>query len=302
MSSLLVTGTIGIDSVETPHGRRPDVLGGSASYFSFAAALFTRVRLVGVVGDDFPDDYRRIYSDHAIDTAGLEVRAGAKSFRWSARYHGDMSTAETLRTDLNVLEGDSPSIPDAFRDSRFVFLANYHPIKQLEFLEQLSGPELIVADTMNLWIETARDELLATLRRVTGLVINDGEARLLTGRQNLIDAGQAILELGPKFVVIKKGEHGSMLVSPDDLFALPAFPTREVRDPTGAGDSFACGMMGYLAAGDRFDASTLRAAIARGTVVASFTIEGFSLDALRCATPDAVEQRLKRLRDVVRFS
>lgn len=299
--SLLVTGSIGIDQVETPFGRADDVLGGSAVYFSFAASLFSPVRLVGVVGEDFPPAFRAVFSGRPIDLAGLEVRRGSKTFRWQGRYIGDMNTAQTLRTDLNVLAEAGPKIPESFADSRYVFLANTHPARQRELLASLKRPDLVVADTMNLWIESTRDELLATLAKVHGVVLNDGEARMLTGRGNLVEAGRAVLGLGPRFVVIKKGEHGSILVSRDDLFLLPAFPTTDVRDPTGAGDSFAGGMLGYLASVGRADGPALRAALARGTVTASFTIEGFSLEGLRRADSGAVEARLGQLRAMGHF-
>lgn len=299
--SLLVTGSIGIDTVETPLGRAADVLGGSAVYFSFASSIFTPVRLVGVVGEDFPSTFREVFAGRPIDIAGLETRKGSRTFRWSGKYVGDMNAAQTLRTDLNVLGEAGPKIPAAFVDSQFVFLANTHPALQRDLLGQLKSPGLVVADTMNLWIETARDELVKTLGVVHGVVLNDGEARLLTGRTNLIEAGRAVLELGPRFVVIKKGEHGSLLVTREDLFALPAYPTTKVADPTGAGDSFAGGMLGYLASVGRSGAADLRAALARGTVTASFTIEGFSLDALKAATRAGIEERLGKLRALTRF-
>jgi len=299
--SLLVTGSIGIDTVETPYGRAADVLGGSAVYFSFAASVFGPVRLVGVVGDDFPAEFRKVFAGRPIDLAGLETRTGSRTFRWSGRYVGDLNAAQTLRTDLNVLGETGPRIPPAFADSRFVFLANTHPDLQRALLDGLSAPQLVVADTMNLWIETTRDALLKTLAAVHGVVLNDGEARLLTGRANLVEAGRTVLNLGPRFVVIKKGEHGCLLVTSDDLFALPAFPTERVADPTGAGDSFAGGMLGYLASVGRSETRDLRAALARGTVLASFAIEGFSLDGLKRADRAAVDRRLAALRGLVQF-
>ncbi|MFO0972055.1 MAG: PfkB family carbohydrate kinase [Phycisphaerae bacterium] len=300
--SLLVTGSIGIDTVETPHGAARDVLGGSAVYFSFAASLQTPVRLVGVVGEDFPPALREVFAGRPIDLAGLEVRRGSRTFRWHGRYVGDMNSAESIRTDLNVLGEAGPKIPPAFADSTVVFLANTHPALQRELLGAVRAPRLVVADTMNLWIDTARDELKRTLACGHGVVLNDGEARLLSGQANLIDAGRAVLDLGPRFVIVKKGEHGSLLVTRDELFSLPAYPTTRVVDPTGAGDSFAGGLLGYLAAAGRFEPADVRAAVARGTVTASFTIEGFSLDGLRRATRDALEQRLGELRKMVQFA
>jgi sugar/nucleoside kinase (ribokinase family) len=299
--SLLVTGTIGIDTVETPHGRAADVLGGSAVYFSFAASLLSPVRLVGAVGGDFPREMRDLFAGRPIDTAGLETRPGSRTFRWQGRYTGDMNSAQTLCTELNVVSEAAPRIPESFRDSACVFLANTHPALQREFISQLTAPRLIVCDTMNLWINEARDELLKTLAAVHGLVLNDGEARLLTGCDNLLLAGRQVLRLGPRFVVIKKGEHGALLITADDLFALPAFPTMRVVDPTGAGDSFAGGMMGYLAAAGRTDVAAIRSAMARGACIASITIEAFSLDALRAADRGEVDRRLARFRQLTAY-
>ena len=299
--SLLVTGSIGIDTVETPHGKAADVLGGSAIYFSLSASLFAPVRLVGVVGADFPADRLDIFKGRPVDLAGVERRAGSKTFRWHGRYVGDMNAAQTLRTDLNVLGEAGPQIPPSFADSQVVFLANTHPALQREALARLKKAKLVVADTMNLWIETTREELLTTLGLVHGVVLNDGEARLLTGRTHLIDAGRRILALGPKFVVIKKGEHGAVLTTADDSCVLPAFPTTGVIDPTGAGDSFAGGMLGYLASTGSWGMADLRAAMARGTVMASFTIEGFSYTGLVKATRAAVDERLAALRRIMHF-
>lgn len=299
--SLLVTGTIGIDTVETPTGKVEGVLGGSAAYFAVAASLLAPVRLVGVVGDDLPPRFLDVFKDRSIDTAGLEIRRGAKTFQWHGRYLDDINERETLRTDLNVVSEAPPRIPESFRDSQFVFLANTHPAIQRQFIGQLAGPRLIVCDTMNLWIDGFRDELLQTLAAVHGVVLNDGEARMLAGEKNLVRAGRAILGLGPRFAVIKKGEHGAMLVTPDELFVLPAIPCADVVDPTGAGDSFAGGMMGYLAATGRTDVEALKTGLAYGTCVASITIEGFSLDALRAADRRNLDARLGRLRNLVKF-
>ena len=299
--SLLVTGTIGIDSVETPHGKAVDVLGGSALYFAYAASLLTKVRLVGAVGDDFPQAHMDLLRQRPIDLAGLEVRQGSKTFRWQGKYTPDMNDRETLGTQLNILTEASPKVPEAFKDSKFLFLANDHPANQRRFIDQLAGPKLIVCDTMNLWIDTCRDELVKTLSCVHGVILNDGEARQLTGQSALITAARDVLKLGPEFAVIKKGEHGSMLVTPGDVFMLPAYPTTGVKDPTGAGDSFAGGMMAHLASQDRTDVSALRYGLAVGTCVASITIEGFTLDALRAADRDTVLQRLAKLRAATHF-
>ncbi|MCH7719757.1 MAG: sugar kinase [Planctomycetes bacterium] len=293
--SLLVTGSIGIDTVQTPHGSVEGVLGGSAVYFSFAAAPFTPVRLVATVGEDFPDEFRQVLAQRGIDLAGLETRVGSKTFRWSGRYEGDMNAAETVDVSLNVLAEAAPNVPEAFADSRVVFLANTHPALQRELLAQVRTPQLTVCDTMNLWIENEREALLATLAAVDGIIINDGEARQLTGEVNLIDAARAIRGFGPRFVVVKKGEHGALLATEDEITVIPARPTADVRDPTGAGDSFAGGMLGYLAAEGHYDGQTLRRALLRGTVTASFAIERFSLDGLRDRTKADIDERVAGL-------
>ena len=229
--SLLVTGSIGIDTVETPYGKRDDVLGGSAIYFSYAASFFTPVRLVGVVGDDAPPDAFDVFHGRDVDTSGLEVRKGSKTFRWHGSFVKDMNEAVTVEVDLNVLAERAPAIPAKFVDSKYVFLANTHPALQQQMLASMSAPKLVVADTMNLWITTERVELLKLLERIDGLVLNDGEARLLTEKKNLIDAGRAVLGMGPKFVVIKKGEHGSLLFTADEVFTPARLPGRQGRRP-----------------------------------------------------------------------
>ena len=250
---LLVVGSIALDSVETPSQRRDNVLGGSAVYFSYAASYFCGVRMVGVVGEDFPPEHTALLASRGIDTSGLHVVPGAKTFRWSGKYLPNMNDRETLEVHLNVFEHFDPVLPEAYRRCRYLFLANGSPGVQLKVLNQVVKPALVVADTMDLWIHTQRDELLALLKRLDGLVLNDSEARLLTDDENLVRAGRAVQRLGPKFVVIKKGEHGAMFFSDRQTFVLPAYPTPTVVDPTGAGDSFAGGMMGYLAQQDRFD-------------------------------------------------
>jgi sugar/nucleoside kinase (ribokinase family) len=305
---LLVTGSIGIDTIETPFGRRDDILGGSAVYFSYAASFFTPVRLVGVVGDDAPPGIFDLFSGREVDIAGLERRAGSKTFRWHGSFLKDMNEAVTVEVDLNVLAERAPVIPPQFLDSKYVFLANTHPALQQQMLASLKSPKLIVADTMNLWIQTERVELLKLLKQIHGLVLNDGEARLLTGKKNLIDAGREVLKMGPKFVVIKKGEHGSLLLggmaggrASDEAFVLPAFPADKVVDPTGAGDSFAGGMMGYLSTQGSFSSPTLRRAMAFGTVVASFTIADFSLGGLTATDRHAIDDRFAAFKMAMSF-
>jgi cytidine kinase len=299
--SLLVTGSIGIDTVETPHGKRDAVIGGSAIYFSYAASFFTPVRLVGVVGEDCPRKMFDIFNDREVDTGGLETRKGSKTFRWHGSYLQDMNEAVTVEVDLNVLAERAPKIPANFLDSKYVFLANTHPVLQQEMLASLKSPRLVVADTMNLWIQTEHKELSKLLGRIHGLVLNDGEARLFTDEKNLIKAARKVLTMGPKFVVIKKGEHGCLMCSEHGEFVLPAFPAEKVIDPTGAGDSFAGGMMGYLSTQGTFSPATLKRALAFGTVVASFTIADFSLAGLQATTREQIDGRWHEFKQAMSF-
>ncbi len=299
--SLLVTGSIGIDTVETPFGKRDEVIGGSAIYFSYAASYFTPVRLVGVVGDDCPSAFFDVFEGADVDTGGLEIRKGSKTFRWHGSYVKDLNEAVTVEVDLNVLAEQAPKIPPNFLDSRYVFLANTHPVLQQQMLASMSEPRLVVADTMNLWIQTERQELGKLLGKIHGLVLNDGEARLLTEKKNLIAAGREVLKMGPKFVVIKKGEHGCLMCSQNDTFVLPAFPADQVIDPTGAGDSFAGGMMGYLATQGNFSSSTIKRALAFGTVVASYTIADFSLGGLKATDREKIDERWFQFKNAMNF-
>jgi sugar/nucleoside kinase (ribokinase family) len=298
--SLLVVGSIAFDSVQTPTQTVDDVLGGSASFFSYAASFFTRPRLVGVVGEDFPDQHRKLLGDRGVDLAGLTVQSG-KTFRWKGRYHEDMNTRDTLEVHLNVFGTFNPVLPDSFKDSTHVFLANGSPVIQAKVLDQVKSPELVMADTMDLWIETQHDELMALLPRVDGLLLNDSEAKLLTGKDNMVLAGEAVRKMGPKFVIIKKGEHGAMLFSADGVFVVPAYPTSEVLDPTGAGDSFAGGVMGYLESDKKPSPGRLRRAMAYGTVVASLAVEDFSLDRLKRTTRDEIDVRMEQYRRMLAF-
>lgn len=299
--SLLVTGSIGIDTVETPTGRRNDVLGGSAIYFSYAASFFTPVRLVGVVGEDCPAEVDTIFKGRPVDISGLERRKGSKTFRWHGSYLKTLNEAETVEVDLNVLAERAPKIPPQFADSKYLFLANTHPALQQEMLASLKEVQLVIADTMNLWIQTEREELLKLLKKLDGLVLNDGEARLLTGTDNLVQAARDVLKLGPKFVVIKKGEHGAILCNQRDTFVIPAFPADKVIDPTGAGDSFAGGMMGYLATQGSFYPATIKRAMAYGTVTASFTISDFSLAGLQATNREKIDDRWHDLKEAMSF-
>ncbi len=298
--SLLVTGSIGIDSVTTPHGTRENIIGGSAVYFSWAAANFSKVRLVAVVGEDCPQSFDKAFKHPNIDIAGLERRAGSKTFRWSGRYDPTMNEATTTAVDLNVLSEKAPTVPTKFTDSKIVFLAATHPALQMELLAQVRKPRLVVADTRDLWIRQYNRELIASLKKVDGLVLNDLEARLITGQVNLVAAIRQIRKMlkpsGPRMVVLKKGEHGCLTAYADTLFAMPAYPTEKVIDPTGAGDSFAGGMLGYLAGLPRWSPADVKRAVAAGTVMASFTIQGFSLDGLKKADKSAVTTRIAEFR------
>jgi sugar/nucleoside kinase (ribokinase family) len=305
--SLIVTGTIGIDTVVTPTGHAEKILGGSGTYFAAAASLYGPVRLVAAVGDDFPEAHRAVLAKFpGIDTAGLETRKGSKTFAWGGKYLQNMNSRETLFTELGVLAEEPPKVPAAFQDSRFVFLANTHPAVQAGMLTQLPKRVLTVADTMDLWIKIAKDQLLVLLRQVDGLVLNYDEAELLTGKTNTVTAGRHILEMGPRFVVVKKGEHGAILVHREGVAALPAYPTENVVDPTGAGDSFAGGMMGSLAA-STIDAGkvggfeSIRRSLVHGTVVASFNIEAFSLERLVGLTRADLEKRYNEYAAMVRL-
>src|SRR5262245_31884869 len=301
--SLLVVGTIAFDSIETPHGRVDDEVGGSAVYFALAASQFAPVRICSVVGEDFPvPRIREVFGERNVDLAGVQSVRGGKSFRWAGRYDGDMSVAQSLDTQLNVLATFQPNLPAPYRKTPFVFLANTAPQVQLEVLRQVQEGghrPFVVADTMNYWIDTERDALLEVLRRVDGLVLNDGEARQISGERNLIKAGNRVLDLGPKVVVVKKGEHGAFLFSTYLFHALPAYPVSEVVDPTGAGDSFAGGVMGHLARAGRVSVGTLKRGLVYGTVAASFTVGDFGTRALAAATREDMDLRVQEFEHFV---
>jgi len=300
--SLLVTGSIGIDTVEAPSGKVVDALGGSSIYFAAAASFFSDVRLVGVVGEDCPPDFLApLRANPRIDLAGLEIRPGSRTFRWHGRYHDDVNVRDTVAVELNVLGEAGPKIPEQFRDSKYVFLANTHPALQRELLGQLSKPKLVVADTMDLWINGEPKALRELMGLLDGLVLNDSEAKLLTGRANVVAAGLEIARQVKRFVVIKKGEHGSLLLVGEKVCALPSYPTLNVVDPTGAGDSFAGAMMGYLASADSFEVPALRKAIAFGTVTASIELEDFSLNRLLAITRADIDARLAEYKELTTF-
>jgi len=298
--SLAVFGSVGLDDITTPHASVEGVVGGSAVYFSLAASLFTEVRLAANVGGDFPTGAWDTLRARGADLAGLQMFEDKPTFRWSGRYEGAMNEAETLNTELNVLI-ERPLVPESYRDSRYLFLANMAPQTQLEILESFPNATAF-ADTMNLWIENDRAPLERLMQLIYGLVLNEGEARMLTGEHNLLRAGAALQKMGPEVIIIKKGEHGAFLFTPDGRFGLPAYPVEDVIDPTGAGDSFAGGLMGALAAGEDFGMDALRSAMAFGTVCASVTVEAFSTEGLEKANMVQVQQRYDELRDFLRFA
>ncbi|MFL2871469.1 MAG: PfkB family carbohydrate kinase [Pirellulaceae bacterium] len=300
--SLLVVGSIAFDSVETPTERRDNVIGGSATYFSYAASYFTKVNLVGVVGGDWPDAHTQLLEERNVDTAGLVKVDGEQTFNWTGKYLPNMNDRETLDVNLNVFGTFDPVLPESYKTTPYVFLANGMPAIQMKVLDQVESPKLVVADTMDLWINEHRDSLLDLLKRIDGLVLNDSEAKLLTGHENLVSAAKAVLDLGVSFVVLKKGEHGALYVSADDMFVLPAYPTEAVKDPTGAGDSFAGGMMGYLASVDDTSAASIRRALVYGTLVASYNVEDFSLDKMREIEKSDLDARFEQFQSLVNFT
>jgi sugar/nucleoside kinase (ribokinase family) len=295
--SLLVIGTLAYDSIETVNERRASVLGGSAVHFGVSAANFGRVALVGVVGEDFRKEDLEFLQRRGVDTEGVEHLEG-RTFRWSGRYEADWNTRHTLETQLNVLERFDPKIPKSHRGARYVFLANASPEAQLKALSQCNERVFALADTMNFWIESSRGALNEVLSKVDGVVLNDEEARLLTGERSLIRAANRVRELGPRYVVLKKGEHGAFLIGEDVQYALPAYPVEEVVDPTGAGDSFAGGFMGYIASADSTEPRTLRRAMLYGTATASYCVQGFGVEGLRPHSRGAIESRFNELLDI----
>jgi sugar/nucleoside kinase (ribokinase family) len=287
---LLVVGSVALDSVETPAGSRTDILGGSATFFSVAASLFAPVSLVAVVGEDFPEEHLQFLRSRNVDLAGL-VRKPGRTFRWRGRYAGSLNEAETLETQLNVFETFSPKIPEAYRDIPYVFLGNIHPTLQHDVCEQVRKPKLVAADTHALWITKTPTDLRRMLGRVDLVFLNDGEARLLSGEHNLVRAARVVQSLGPRRVVIKRGDAGVMLIDDQKIFTMASVPVSEVRDPTGAGDSFAGGVLGEIARTDDLSHEALRRAIVMGTTLGSLVIESFSIDRMRELTMDEVKAR-----------
>src|SRR3954467_5443145 len=299
--SVLVVGSVALDSVETPFGKADNVLGGSGTFFSASASHLAPVQLVGVIGNDYPiDTLKKAFASRPIDLAGLETADGA-SFRCRARYRHDLNMAETLETHLGVFSNFRPKIPEQFRNAPFVFLGNIDPRLQLDVLTQVSKPKLVACDTMNFWIESRRPDLLKLLERVDAVTLNDGEARQLTDCFNLVRAARWIMKKGPKLVIIKKGEHGAFMFSGDTVFFAPAYPLEEVFDPTGAGDSFAGGFMGYIAKQNDISDKTLRRAVIYGSAMGSFAVEKFAIERLLEVTPKQLASRVADFRKLVAF-
>jgi sugar/nucleoside kinase (ribokinase family) len=298
--SVLIVGSTALDSIKTPRGDHPRLLGGSASYASVAASFFAPVKLVGVVGEDFPPACLRLYRKHKIDLEGLQMAPG-RTFHWSGEYEVNMNNRRTLKTELGVFETFTPRLPASWRNCPYVLLANIAPSLQLLVLDQMRRPKFVVADTMDLWMNIALPDLLKLLRRLDGFVLNESEARQLTQEHNLMRAARKIHRLGPDYVIIKKGEHGAILSARQKLFVAPAYPLENVVDPTGAGDCFVGGMMGWLAAAGGSVEAHLRRAVLYGSVLASYCCEGFGLKALTAVKRQAIERRLKELESLTRF-
>lgn len=298
--SLLVVGSVAFDSVETPFGKAEEVLGGSATYFSTSASYFTDVKLVAVVGDDFPEEHVDFLKSREIDVKGLQ-RSSGKTFRWKGRYDFDLNQAHTLDTQLNVFASFKPQIPEEYKDAEYVFLANIDPVLQLEVLKQVRKPKFVACDTMNFWIEGKPDELKETLKHVDLLTINEGEARELAKEPNLVLAAKKILSYGPKTLIVKRGEYGSLMFSDSGIFSAPAYPLESVFDPTGAGDSFAGGFMGYLSNIGNISDGSIRQAIIFGSVMASFNVEDFSLNGMKDLSYKEIEERFKEFKRLTHF-
>ena len=298
--TVLVVGSVALDSVETPFGRADDVLGGSATYFAASASLLTPVQLVGVVGSDHPAEEVAPLAERGVDLAGLE-RADGSSFRWRGRYRHDLNTAETLETHLGVFSNFRPKIPDQFRRAPFVFLGNIDPRLQLDVLRQVERPRLVACDTMNFWIESRRPDLLELLAQVDLITLNDAEARQLTEHVNLVRAARWILARGPRHVIIKKGEHGAFLFTESSVFFAPAYPLEEVFDPTGAGDAFAGGFIGYLARTGDLSEPNLKRAVVYGSAMGSFAVERFSIGRFSEIAPRDIEGRVREFDRLVAF-
>lgn len=299
---LLVVGSLALDSVETPFDKINEALGGSATYISLAASYFSEpVELVGVVGSDFPKEYINLLQQSNIDLEGLQIIEGEKTFRWGGKYHYDLNVRDTLFTELNAFQNFNPIIPERFQKSKYVCLGNIDPVLQIRVLDQLNDPQFVVCDTMNYWIEGMKDDLLKLLKRVNVLIINDSEARLLTNEPNLIKASKLIRKLGPEILILKKGEHGAMLFMDDKIFSAPAYPLETIFDPTGAGDTFAGGFIGYLHKTRDLSSDNLKRAVIYGSSMASFCVEKFSTKALEDLSYLKIQDRFREFKNLSDF-
>jgi sugar/nucleoside kinase (ribokinase family) len=298
--SLLIVGSVALDTVITPFGKNNEALGGSATYFALAASYFNQPRIVAVVGEDFPEEHVQVLRTRQVDLKGLEIGDG-KTFRWTGKYGYDLNERDTLATHLNVFEHFHPKLPDLYRTSQFVFLGNIHPNLQLEVLDQISKPVFIACDTMNMWIENEREALGELIKRVDAIVLNDSEARELAKEPNLARAARKIHDMGCRKVIIKKGEHGCLFFTPHSHFSAPAYPLESVNDPTGAGDSFAGGFMGYLSRVGKVDDLAIRRAIIYGSVLASFSVELFGVDRLLSLSEEQISSRYQDFQEITRF-
>lgn len=298
--SILVAGSVALDSVKTPLENHDRMLGGSASYAAVAASFFSPVKMVGIVGSDFPAAYLELFEKRGIDLMGLQ-RAEGNTFAWSGEYEWDLNVRRTLSVELNVFEKFRPDLPDGYRETPYVLLGNIAPALQLHVLDQVPKPRFVVADTMDLWIQTAQEDLKVLLKRVDMLILNDGEARELTKQTSLIKAGWQLQQMGPRYVAIKKGEHGCLLFGQGEFFSAPAYPLEDIHDPTGAGDCFAGGLLGFLATNDSFSFAELKRAVVYGSVIASFNVEAFSLGRLQTLTQPEIKERFKKFRELSEF-
>ena len=296
---LLAVGTVAFDCVETPFGKRDDILGGSVSYLGTSASYFGDVQMVSVIGEDFPEETLKTFESRGIDIEGVRRLPGGKTFRWRGHYMDDINEAKTLETQLNVLEAFDTTLPPHYRETKNIVLGNIAPNLQTEVLDQILDPQLVAADTMNFWIDGARDDLEKVIKRVDILSINDGEAKMLSGKKNLVDAATEIRKMGPDMLVIKRGEHGALAFYKDEMFSAPAYPLKEVVDPTGAGDSFAGGLMGYLTRVGKVDAQTFRQAVLMGSVMASYNVQDFSLGQLAALSPSLIRDRIREFHRLI---
>lgn len=297
---LVIVGSIGIDSIETPHSKEENILGGSASYACVAASFFSSVGMVGVIGTDFPNSFRKLWNDFEIDLQGLQIEEG-ETFRWSGKYEENMDNRETISTELNVFENFQPSIPNSYKNVPYLFLGNIHPKLQLDVLNKINSPKFVLIDTMDLWITIAKKELQEVISKSTMLTLNESEAKLFTNKNDIISAAKELLKIGPEYILIKKGANGALLYSKDSIFLLHAYPVEMCCDPTGAGDSFAGGLMGFLANYDSIDKKTIREAMVYGTITASFGIEEFSLSKFQKINRNDIDNRFSKFKEMFKL-